>query len=62
MINYKKILPYLIAVLSFIVIAYMFTPQVFSGKVVNQGDIASWRGMANEIISYNYFLQRSKSG
>jgi len=53
MINYKKILPYLIAVLSFIVIAYMFTPQVFSGKVVNQGDIASWRGMANEIISYN---------
>ena len=53
MINYKKILPYLIAVLSFIVIAYMFTPQVFSGKVVNQSDIASWRGMANEIISYN---------
>jgi len=53
MINYKKILPYLIAILSFIVIAYMFTPQVFSGKVVNQGDIASWRGMANEIISYN---------
>ncbi len=53
MINYKKILPYLIAILSFIVIAYMFTPQVFSGKVVNQSDIASWRGMANEIISYN---------
>ena len=49
----KKFLPYIIAILSFIVIAYMFTPQVFSGKVVNQSDIASWRGMANEIITYN---------
>lgn len=41
------------AVALFYVLAYMFTPQVFSGKVVNQSDIASWRGMANEIITYN---------
>jgi hypothetical protein len=51
--NYRQYLPYLLAIVSFIVLAYLFTPQVFSGKVVNQSDIASWRGMANEIIQYN---------
>lgn len=51
--NFKQYIPYLIAVASFVVLAYFFTPQVFSGKVVNQSDIASWRGMANEIIQYN---------
>jgi len=53
MINYKKYLPYLIAMLSFAAAAYLFTPQVLQKKVVNQSDIASWRGMANEIITYN---------
>ena len=51
--NYKKWLPYAAALISFVALAYLFTPQVFSGKVVNQSDIASWRGMANEIITYN---------
>ena len=51
--NLKIWLPYVAAIALFYVLAYMFTPQVFSGKVVNQGDIASWRGMANEIIQYN---------
>ena len=34
MINYKKYLPYLIAVLSFAAAAYLFTPQVLQKKVV----------------------------
>jgi len=51
--NLKIWLPYVAAIALFYVLAYMFTPQVFSGKVVNQSDIASWRGMANEIIEYN---------
>jgi len=46
--NYRKWLPYAVALISFAALAYLFTPQVFSGKVVNQSDIASWRGMANE--------------
>lgn len=49
----KKYWPYQIIILLFIAIAYLFTPQVFQGKVVNQSDISSWRGMANEIIEYN---------
>ncbi|HBG24844.1 MAG TPA: hypothetical protein DDX10_07315, partial [Rikenellaceae bacterium] len=53
MINYKKYLPYVIALFSFAAAAYLFTPQVLQKKVVNQSDIASWRGMANEIITYN---------
>jgi len=51
--NYKQYLPHALAILAFAFLAYFFTPQVFQGKVVNQSDIASWRGMANEIIQYN---------
>lgn len=49
----KKILPYLAVILGFIVLAYAYTPEVLQGKIVNQSDISSWRGMANEIINYN---------
>ena len=51
--NIKKILPYLLAVLFFAVAAYAYTPEVFQGKVVNQSDISSWKGMANEILTHN---------
>ncbi|MDD2424815.1 MAG: YfhO family protein [Bacteroidales bacterium] len=49
----KRYLPHILIIAGFVAIAYLFTPQVFQGKVVNQQDIASWRGMANEIITYN---------
>src|SRR3989339_1249984 len=49
----KRYRQYLIPVLLFAVTAYLFTPQVLQNKVVNQSDIAAWRGMANEIIEYN---------
>ena len=39
--------------LLFVVLAYGFTPQVLDGKIVNQSDIASWKGMANEAVTYN---------
>lgn len=42
-----------IAIIAFIFIAYGYSPQVFEGKVVNQSDISSWQGMANEILTYN---------
>ncbi len=50
---FKKYWPYAVAIIALMVIAYSFSPQVLEGKVVNQSDIASWRGMANEIITYN---------
>ena len=39
--------------LLFVVLAYSYTPQVLEGKIVNQSDIASWKGMANEAMTYN---------
>ena len=49
----KKILVYAGIVLLFAVIAYGFVPQVLDGKIVNQSDIASWKGMANEAMTHN---------
>ena len=49
----KKILVYAGIVLFFAVVAYGFVPQVLSGKIVNQSDISSWKGMANEAMTHN---------
>ena len=49
----KKILVYSGIILFFVVLAYGFVPQVLSGKIVNQSDIASWKGMANEAMTHN---------
>lgn len=51
--TFKKILAYAGIILLFAVIAYGFVPQVLSGKIVNQSDIASWKGMANEALTHN---------
>ena len=49
----KKIAVYTGIILLFAVLAYGFTPQVLGGKIVNQSDIASWKGMANEAVTHN---------
>ena len=49
----KKIGIYAGIVLLFAVIAYIFVPQVLGGKIVNQSDIAGWKGMAQEAVAYN---------
>ncbi len=49
----KKIGIYAGIILLFAVIAYSFVPQVLSGKIVNQSDIAGWKGMAQEAIAHN---------
>ena len=49
----KQIGIYAGVLLLFIGFAYGFTPEVFEGKIVNQGDISQWKGMANEAMTYN---------
>ena len=49
----NKILVYAGIILLFIVIAYAYVPQVLSGKIVNQSDIAGWTGMAQEMVEHN---------
>ena len=49
----KKIGIYAGIILLFAVLAYGFTPQVLSGKIVNQSDISAWKGMAQEAMTHN---------
>lgn len=49
----KNFLKYLIPIAAFVIIAYGYAPQVLQGKIVDQSDISSWEGMANEIVSHN---------
>ena len=49
----KNILVYAGIVLLLAGIAYSFVPQVLDGKIVNQSDIAGWKGMAQEALEHN---------
>lgn len=49
----NKILITLGTVLFFIVLSYAYMPQVLKGKIVNQADISSWKGMTNEVVQHN---------
>ena len=49
----KKIGIYAGILMLFVALAYSYTPQVLEGKIVNQSDIASWKGMANEAMTHN---------
>lgn len=49
----KKVGIYAGIILLFAVLAYSFTPQVLSGKIVNQSDISAWKGMAQEAVAHN---------
>lgn len=47
--QFKKIIPYLSALIVFIAISYAYFPETLQGKIVNQSDVSSWRGATNEI-------------
>ena len=50
---FRKLIPYVLAIVGFIVIGYAYAPYTLSGKVVNQSDISSWKGMSHEIVDWN---------
>jgi hypothetical protein len=49
----KQIGIYAGIILLFAGIAYSFAPQVLQGKIVDQSDIAGWKGMAQEASVHN---------
>lgn len=49
----KKFLPYILIIAGFTVLAYLYAPYVLQGKIVDQSDISSWKGMAHEILEHN---------
>ncbi|MCF6222196.1 MAG: YfhO family protein [Flavobacteriaceae bacterium] len=50
--NIKKILPYLIAILTFVIVSLVYFSPVLEGKKLFQSDIAQFRGMSKEVQEF----------
>lgn len=48
----KKYVPYLIAILSFVVVSLAYFHPVLEGKALFQSDIAQFRGMSSEVKQF----------
>ena len=51
-ISFKKLLPHIIAVAVFLLVAVIFCKPVLQGKVVFQHDLQGWRGMAQQSFEF----------
>ena len=51
-IDWKKIAPYIVAVVAFFAFALIYCTPLLEGKVIQAGDVNTWRGGANEILEY----------
>ncbi|HLO91918.1 MAG TPA: YfhO family protein [Lentimicrobium sp.] len=56
-IDFKKLLPHLVAVVSMIIITFVYLQPLLDGKKLQQSDIMHWKGMSKEIVDY-----RAKTG
>ena len=50
--NVKKFLPHIIAIVIFLIIGFMYYPDVLKGYVLKQHDYDTYRGMSKEIVDY----------
>ena len=50
---FKKILPYVVAAVVFIVLTLVYASPVLDGKIINASDTKSWQGMYQECKEYN---------
>ncbi|MBL0257544.1 MAG: YfhO family protein [Bacteroidetes bacterium] len=48
----KKLLPHIIAIVAFLVITFIYFFPLLEGKELKQSDINNWKGMSQEIISF----------
>ena len=51
-IDWKKILPYAVAIVAFVAVAMIYCAPVLEGKVLLQGDVNNWKGAAQEALTY----------
>ena len=51
-IDFKKLLPHLIAIATFVIVSVLFCKPAFEGKVLQQHDIISVNGMAKNALDY----------
>ena len=47
-IDWKKILPYVVAIVAFVAVAMIYCAPALEGKVLVQGDVNNWKGAAQE--------------
>jgi len=50
--DFKLILPHLVAVIIFLIVAIVYCKPALQGKVVEQHDIQGWRGMSQQLIEF----------
>jgi hypothetical protein len=50
--NFKKLLPHLIAIVIFLIVAVIYCKPALQGKVVTQHDTQGWRGMSQQSIEF----------
>ena len=51
-IDWKKIAPYLVALVAFVGLALVYCSPLLDGKALNAGDTLNWKGDANEVLEY----------
>lgn len=51
-IDWKKIAPYIVALVVFIGFAVIYCSPILDGKVLQAGDVNNWKGAANEAFEY----------
>ena len=51
-IDWRKIAPYLVAVVVFIGFALAYCSPILDGKVLQAGDVNNWKGAAHEALEY----------
>jgi len=52
-INFKKLVPYIVAILGFVLITLIYFSPALEGKKLKQGDIDRFKGMSKEITDHN---------
>ena len=51
-IDWKKLAPYLVALVVFIGFAVLYCSPILEGKVLQAGDVNNWKGAAQESLEY----------
>ena len=50
--DWKKILPYAVAIVAFVAVAMIYCAPILEGKVLVQGDVNNWKGAAQEARTF----------
>ena len=51
-INFKQVLPHLVAIVIFLLLSIFLTKPALEGKAVQQTDVIQWRAMAQQSFKY----------